>query len=142
MTDGTVYLGARGEEFKAFNILDGHGVKMLHEAGIATAIISGRRSKAVALRARELDMRHVEQGAKDKIEVFQRLAKKLGVKPRECSYMGDDVQDVAVMRLCGFAVSVPNAAREARAAAHWVTQPAARSGARAQVRRARVRAAR
>ena len=129
MTDGTVYLGARGEEFKAFNILDGHGVKMLHEAGIATAIISGRRSKAVALRARELDMRHVEQGAKDKIEVFQRLAKKLGVKPRECSYMGDDVQDVAVMRLCGFAVSVPNAAREARAAAHWVTQAAGGRGA-------------
>jgi 3-deoxy-D-manno-octulosonate 8-phosphate phosphatase (KDO 8-P phosphatase) len=129
MTDGTVYLGARGEAFKAFNILDGHGVKMLHEAGIVTAIISGRRSKAVARRAKELDMRHVEQGAKDKVEVFQRLTKRLGVAPRECSYMGDDVQDVAVMRLCGFAVSVPNAAREARAAAHWVTTAAGGHGA-------------
>jgi 3-deoxy-D-manno-octulosonate 8-phosphate phosphatase (KDO 8-P phosphatase) len=129
MTDGTVYLGPRGEAFKAFNILDGHGVKMLHEAGIATAIISGRRSKAVARRAKELDMRHVEQGAKDKVEVFQRLTKRLGVKASDCAYMGDDVQDVAVMRLCGFAVSVPNAAREARAAAHWVTTAAGGHGA-------------
>src|SRR5260221_299927 len=88
MTDGTVYLGPRGEAFKAFNILDGHGVKMLHEAGIVTAIISGRRSKAVALRARELDMRHVEQGAKDKVEVFQRLTKRLGVTARALDLEG------------------------------------------------------
>ena len=101
MTDGTLYIGERGEEFKAFNILDGHGVKMLHDAGIVTAIISGRRSKAVERRARELDMRHVEQGAKDKLAVFERLTRRLGVEPRECAYMGDDVPDVAVMRRCG-----------------------------------------
>jgi 3-deoxy-D-manno-octulosonate 8-phosphate phosphatase (KDO 8-P phosphatase) len=129
MTDGTVFLGPRGEEFKAFNILDGHGVKMLHEAGIETAIITGRRSKAVALRARELGMRHVEQGVKDKLDVFRRLARRAGVSARECAYMGDDVQDVAVLRACGFAVSVPNAAREARAAAHWVTKKAGGQGA-------------
>src|SRR5258707_15079345 len=113
MTDGTVYLGPRGEAFKAFNILDGHGVKMLHEAGIVTAIISGRRSKAVALRAKELDMRHVEQGAKDKDEAFQRLTKRLGGKAGDCAYMGVDVQHVAAMGLCGFRVTYPTAAREA-----------------------------
>jgi 3-deoxy-D-manno-octulosonate 8-phosphate phosphatase (KDO 8-P phosphatase) len=129
MTDGTVFLGPRGEEFKAFNILDGHGVKMLQEAGVATAIISGRRSPAVARRARELEMGHVEQGAKDKLATFRRLARRVGVAPRECAYMGDDIPDVAVMRACGFAVSVPNGSREARAAAHWVTKAPGGHGA-------------
>jgi 3-deoxy-D-manno-octulosonate 8-phosphate phosphatase (KDO 8-P phosphatase) len=131
MTDGSVFMGARGEVFKAFNILDGHGVTMLHSAGIATAILTGRRSKAVALRARELAIAHVEQGAKDKLAVFERLAGKLGVDAEACAYMGDDVQDLEVMRRCGFAVAVPNAVDEVRSAAHYVTRA---SGGRGAVR--------
>jgi 3-deoxy-D-manno-octulosonate 8-phosphate phosphatase (KDO 8-P phosphatase) len=122
MTDGTLFLGARGEAFKAFNILDGHGVKMLQAAGIATAIISGRKSKAVAVRARELAIRHVDQGVKDKLAAFERLRAKLGFDARACAYMGDDVIDIAVMRACGFAASVPNAVDEVKRVAHYVTE--------------------
>lgn len=121
MTDGTIFMGPRGEAFKAFNILDGHGVKMLQSAGIATAIISGRKSKAVALRAKELSIRHVEQGAKDKVAVFERLRAKLGLGAESCAFMGDDVQDLDVMRRCGFAVAVPNAVDAVKAVAHYVT---------------------
>jgi 3-deoxy-D-manno-octulosonate 8-phosphate phosphatase (KDO 8-P phosphatase) len=129
MTDGTIYLGARGEAFKAFNIQDGHGVKLLQQHGIATAIISGRKSKAVDLRAKELGIKHVEQGATDKVAVFEKLVRKLGVKESECAYMGDDVQDMGVMRRCGLAVSVPGGAGEVKAIAHYVTRAGGGRGA-------------
>lgn len=129
MTDGTLFLGPRGETFKAFNILDGHGVKMLHEAGIATAIITGRKSKAVTLRAKELAIRHVEQGVKDKLAVFERLRAKLGIDAKACAYMGDDVVDLEPMRACGFAVSVPNAAEAVKKIAHYVTRAGGGRGA-------------
>ena len=129
MTDGSVVLGPRGEALKAFNILDGHGVKMLQDAGIATAIISGRSSKMVALRAKELAIRHVKQGAKDKLAAFERLAGKLGVDAQACAYMGDDVQDLEVMRRCGFGVAVPGAVDEVRSVAHYVTRAAGGRGA-------------
>lgn len=129
MTDGTIYIGARGEAFKAFNILDGHGVKMLQAAGIATAIISGRKSAAVAYRAKELAIRHVRQGVPDKVAAFERLRKKLEVEPEACAFMGDDVVDLEVMRRCGFAVAVPNAVEAVRRAAHYVTQAPGGRGA-------------
>src|SRR5437763_16355627 len=74
LTDGTLYIGAQGEQLKAFNILDGHGLKMLQQAGIATAIISGRSSEAVAGRARELAIAHVVQGCTDRVAAFAALA--------------------------------------------------------------------
>lgn len=129
MTDGTLYIGANGEAFKAFNILDGHGVKMLQSVGIATAIISGRESKMVARRAKELAIRHVKQGAKDKLAEFERLIKRLGLAPEACAYMGDDLIDLPVMRRCGFAVSVPNGAEAVRSQAHYVTRAGGGRGA-------------
>ena len=123
MTDGTLYFGPRGEALKAFNILDGHGLKLLHEAGIVTAILSGRKSAAVAARARELKLAHVIQGTgEDKVPAFEKLAKKVGVDPASCSFMGDDIQDLAVMGRCGFAVAVANAVEEVKARAHYVTR--------------------
>src|SRR5829696_6698807 len=109
MTDGTLYIGAEGEAFKAFNILDGHGVKMLQAAGIATAIISGRSSPAVARRAAELGIEHVVQGCADKVADFERLRSALGAAAESCAFVGDDLPDLAVMRRCGFAVAVANA---------------------------------
>jgi 3-deoxy-D-manno-octulosonate 8-phosphate phosphatase (KDO 8-P phosphatase) len=129
MTDGTVFMGPRGEALKAFNILDGHGVKMLQAAGIATAIISGRSSKMVALRAKELAIRHVQQGAKDKLAAFEQLIARLGVDARACAFVGDDVMDLPVMRRCGFAVSVPNGAEAVRSEAHYVTRAGGGRGA-------------
>ena len=122
LTDGTLYIGPQGEQLKAFNILDGHGLRMLQGAGVATAIISGRSCEAVAWRARELGITHVAQGVADKVAEFGRLRAAVGVEAQACAFMGDDLPDLAVMRLCGLAVSVPNAAEPVRGAAHYVTR--------------------
>jgi 3-deoxy-D-manno-octulosonate 8-phosphate phosphatase (KDO 8-P phosphatase) len=131
MTDGTLYIGGGGEAFKAFNILDGHGVKMLQAAGIATAIISGRSSDAVVRRAAELSIVHVVQGAGDKLAAFDALLSRLGVEPAACAFVGDDLPDLAVMKNCGLAVAVANAADAVKSAAHYVTRA---SGGRGAVR--------
>jgi 3-deoxy-D-manno-octulosonate 8-phosphate phosphatase (KDO 8-P phosphatase) len=122
MTDGTLYIGAEGEAFKAFNILDGHGLKMLAEAGVATAIISGRSSAAVARRAAETSIAHVLQGSADKAADFERLAAALGVAASACAFVGDDLPDLEIMRRCGLAVAVANAAEQVKQCAHYVTR--------------------
>jgi 3-deoxy-D-manno-octulosonate 8-phosphate phosphatase (KDO 8-P phosphatase) len=131
MTDGTIYIGPQGETFKAFNILDGHGVKMLQSAGVATAIISGRASEAVAWRAKELSIPHVVQGAADKVAEFEKLLSSLGLEARACAFVGDDLPDLPVMTRCGLAIAVANAAEGVKAAAHYVTRA---SGGRGAVR--------
>ena len=127
MTDGTLYIGPQGETLKAFNILDGHGVKMLQSAGVATAIISGRASEAVTWRAKELAIAHVAQGAANKVAEFEKLLATLKLEAGSCAFMGDDLPDLPVMARCGFAVAVANAAECVKAAAHYVTR--ARAGA-------------
>ena len=131
MTDGTLYIGESGEVFKAFNILDGHGIKMLQAAGVTTAIISGRFSPALTRRAAELGIEHVKQGSADKVEDFEHLSATLGVQALDCAFVGDDLPDLAVMRRCGFAVAVANAVDAVKEAAHHVTQA---SGGRGAVR--------
>ena len=123
LTDGSLFWGPRGEALKVFNILDGHGIKMLHDAGIVTAIISGRKSSAVAHRARELKIAHVIQGTgNDKVPAFERLVSRVKVDEESCSFMGDDIQDLGVMKRCGLAVAVANAVDPVKEAAHYVTR--------------------
>ena len=129
MTDGTIYMGPQGEVMKAFSILDGHGLKLLQQAGVACAIISGRTSEAVSWRAQELGIEHVAQGVGDKVAAFERLLSQTGVAAQASAFMGDDLPDLPVMRLCGFAVSVPGGVAEVRAAAHYVTRAAGGRGA-------------
>lgn len=129
LTDGTLWIGPRGEAFKAFNILDGHGLKMLQSAGVATAILSGRSSEAVSRRAGELGIAHVIQGSPDKVADFERLVARLGVTADACAFMGDDLPDLAVMRRCGLAIAVANAVDEVKAAAHYVTRASGGKGA-------------
>ncbi len=122
LTDGTIYIGAQGEAFKAFDIQDGHGVKMLQAAGIATAIISGRSSEAVTRRAQELSIEHVVQGSPDKVASLEALLAKVGLEARQCAFVGDDLPDLAVMKRCGYAVAVANAVEAVKEAAHYVTR--------------------
>ncbi|HUL96631.1 MAG TPA: HAD-IIIA family hydrolase [Usitatibacter sp.] len=129
MTDGTLFIGAQGEAFKAFNIQDGHGVKMLQAAGIATAIISGRSSESVLRRAAELHVAHVVQGSSDKARSFDELIASLGVEANACAFMGDDLPDLPVLRRCGFAVAVANACDAVKSAAHYVTRASGGKGA-------------
>ena len=129
LTDGTVYLTERGEEMKAFNILDGLGLKMLSDSGIATAFLSGRKSPMVALRAREIGIAHVMQGISDKLGAYHRLLRKLGLAEEETFFMGDDLPDLPVLRRCGLAFSVPNAPEDVRGHAHYVTNARGGQGA-------------
>ncbi len=129
LTDGRVYYGARGEQLQCFNIKDGHGLKSLARAGIAVAILSGRRSAAVTRRCRELGIRHVIQGSGDKVRDFRALAAKLAVSAAQCAYIGDDAPDVALLREVGLAFAVADAHPSARAAAHHVTRLAGGCGA-------------
>ena len=129
LTDGTIWMGPQGEAFKGFNILDGHGIKMLQAAGIDTAILSGRESQAVVRRAGELAIGHVVQGAGDKLAAFEELLARAGSRAEACSFMGDDLPDLPVLRRCGFAVAVANAVAPVKEAAHYVTQAAGGRGA-------------
>lgn len=129
LTDGTIYLQADGRELKAFNVLDGTGIKYLQRAGLEVAILSGRRSAAVRARARELGIAHVVQGSKFKMQGLDKLLKATGLSPQETCFVGDDLPDIPVMRNVGFAVAVANARPEVIKAAHWTTQTPGGKGA-------------
>lgn len=122
MTDGSLYLADDGQEFKAFNTLDGHGMKMLNRSGVELAIITGRTSQLVALRAINLGVTHLYQGSEDKLTAFLDVLEKSGLDPAECAYMGDDVVDLPVMRRCGLAVCVPAAPALVKQHSHYITQ--------------------
>jgi 3-deoxy-D-manno-octulosonate 8-phosphate phosphatase (KDO 8-P phosphatase) len=129
LTDGTVLISSDGTESKAFSILDGHGLKQLAGAGITVAWISGRKSEATTLRAKELKIPHVIQGRIDKLTALTGLADKLGFTPAECAYMGDDVIDAPAISWAGVGVTPPGAMPEALAAAAYVTLRDAGRGA-------------
>ncbi|MDA8381646.1 MAG: HAD family hydrolase [Betaproteobacteria bacterium] len=131
LTDGTLYLGDDGQEYKAFNSLDGHGMKMLKASGVELAIITGRRSQCVSHRAANLGIAHLHQGVEDKLAAYETLIGSLGLAPGQTGYMGDDVVDLPVLRRVGFAVCVPAAPDVVKAHVHYVTQrPGGRGAAR------------
>ena len=129
LTDGALYYTDAGEEFKAFNVQDGHGIKMLQESGVAIAIITSRSSKLVANRARNLGIDHLYQGVENKLDAMNALLTKLGLTLAEAGYMGDDVIDLPVLRRCGFAASVPEAPALVRQHAHYITRARGGHGA-------------
>jgi 3-deoxy-D-manno-octulosonate 8-phosphate phosphatase (KDO 8-P phosphatase) len=106
MTDGSLYFTPAGDEIKVFSSLDGHGLKMLQEAGIAVAIITGRSSEMVSRRAENLGITLVHQGVHDKRAVMETLRSTLGLNHHQLGYMGDDVVDLPVLRACGFSATV------------------------------------
>lgn len=129
MTDGTLFLGDDGQEFKGFHSLDGHGLKMLKGSGVELAIITGRTSRVVEHRAANLGITHLYQGAHDKLDIYQQLLAKLGLPPEETAYMGDDVVDLPVMRRAGLAITVPAAPELVKAYSHYITGREAGRGA-------------
>jgi 3-deoxy-D-manno-octulosonate 8-phosphate phosphatase (KDO 8-P phosphatase) len=129
LTDGRITPVVGGEELKSFHTRDGHGLVMLHRAGLRSGIISGRRSRLVELRASDLGVSFVRQGALDKVEAFEALLGEAGVGPSHAAYVGDDVVDIPLMRRCALAVAVADATPDTRAAAHYVTRLPGGSGA-------------
>ncbi len=133
MTDGSLYLTDDGHEIKAFNSLDGHGLKMLKSTGVELAIITGRTSQLVIHRARNLGITHLHQGAHDKLKVYRQLLLDLNLSEAQTAYMGDDVVDLPVMRRSGLAITVPAAPDLVKAHSHYLTR---REGGRGAVREA------
>jgi 3-deoxy-D-manno-octulosonate 8-phosphate phosphatase (KDO 8-P phosphatase) len=129
LTDGRLWYGPAGEALKAFNTLDGHGIKMLAASGVVPAILSGRRSQAVAQRAAELGIEHVLQGIDDKRAAYVALVAQLGMQAESTGYAGDDVVDLPVLVRCGFACAPREAPQAVRQRVHYVCQSPAGAGA-------------
>jgi 3-deoxy-D-manno-octulosonate 8-phosphate phosphatase (KDO 8-P phosphatase) len=129
LTDGSLFYDDRGEEYKAFNSRDGHGIKMLRASGVDTGIITGRTSNIVLHRARNLGIDHIFQGADDKLAAYGELLARVGLEPNQIAYMGDDVVDLPVMNRCGLAITVPDAPEEVKARCRLVTRAQAGRGA-------------
>ncbi len=129
MTDGGLFLADSGEEFKRFNSLDGHGIKMLRASGVEVAIITGRTSRCVELRAQNLGIQHVYQGVERKLDAMVDLLNKLKLSRDAAAYMGDDVVDLCVMRHVGLSISVPQSPQLVREHSDYVTQLSGGHGA-------------
>jgi 3-deoxy-D-manno-octulosonate 8-phosphate phosphatase (KDO 8-P phosphatase) len=129
LTDGRLYFGARGEALKVFHVRDGHGVKLLMASGVEVAAVSGRRSAAVAVRMRELKVKHVVQGCRDKVAALHSLCEGLGIDALACACIVDDTPDLPLMSAVGFAAAVADAHPLVRSAAHWVAKHAGGRGA-------------
>ena len=133
LTDGSLHFGPDGEALKTFNVLDGQGIRLLQNAGIATAIISARQSAIVSKRASDLGITHVRQGIHDKKMAFLALLAELHITSNECGFIGDDVIDLPVLSRVGFAASVPNGHPEVRSRVDYVTTAAGGKGAAREV---------
>ncbi|MFV0888454.1 KdsC family phosphatase [Metapseudomonas otitidis] len=121
LTDGKLYFLADGSEFKTFNTLDGHGIKMLINSGVRTAIISGRSTPVVERRARNLGIQHLYQGREDKLVVLDELLGELELDYSQVAYLGDDLPDLPVIRRVGLGMAVASADAFVRQHAHGVT---------------------
>ncbi len=129
LTDGLLYLGPEGQEFKATSVKDGHGLVMLKRAGVELAVISGRPSAAMAARCVELGIEHVALGVRDKLAVFRKLLERLKLKPDQTCFMGDDTPDLPLMEFVGLALAPSDAMEAVLEAAHWVSRSPGGKGA-------------
>lgn len=121
LTDGHLYFTGDGWS-QRFCVRDGYGVKLLQAAGVEVAVLSGGEVPSGRARAASLGLRHARFGVSDKVAAFAALAQELGVSAAETAFMGDELPDIPLLRLVGFAATVPEAVAEVRAAAHYVTR--------------------
>lgn len=129
LTDGRLYFLSNGVEAKAFHIRDGLGLKMLMNAGIKTAVITGRDSEAAQARAAELGLNYFYHGVQDKLNVIHELRAKMAIDMAAVAFMGDDLPDISALRACGLSVTVPEASQAVRAHTHYVTRERGGHGA-------------
>ena len=133
LTDGSIFLGNDGEEFKAFNSQDGMGIKLAQKEGIEVAIITGRESKIVERRAGELDIEEIYQGIDDKLSILKKVVEKYEIDYEQTAYIGDDLNDLPVLKKVGFSLTAANGVDQVKEAVDYVTK---RSGGRGAVREA------
>lgn len=129
LTDGKLYFGPDGTEIKAFNTLDGHGMKALQRSGVGIAIITGRCSEQTRRRAHALGVRHLIQGREDKYVALRELLQEHPLPLEQIAMMGDDWPDLSIMTHVGLSLTVPNAHPEVLQRAHWQSTRAGGEGA-------------
>lgn len=129
LTDGSLFLGDDGQEYKAFNSRDGHGMTMLQETGVKLAVITGRSSEVVRIRMQSLGVEHVYQGRRDKVPAYEELKRASGLADEQIAYVGDDVVDLPVMRRVGLSIAVADAHPLLQQHAHWHTRSPGGRGA-------------
>lgn len=129
LTDGRLYFSNQGDEFKTFNTLDGHGIKMLQKNGVKVGIITGRTSKLVEKRANDLGIEILVQGREDKWDALQDILQAHPVELEEIAFMGDDWPDLSVMTRVGLSLTVANAQTSVAERAHWQSQERGGEGA-------------
>jgi 3-deoxy-D-manno-octulosonate 8-phosphate phosphatase (KDO 8-P phosphatase) len=129
MTDGGLYFGEHGEALKRFHVLDGHGLSLLREGGVAVALVTGRSGPILARRAAELGIAEVMQGIRDKGAALAELGQRLGISLEDTGFMGDDTIDITAMQRVRFAASVPHAPAYVAQAAHWISTAGGGNGA-------------
>ena len=129
LTDGRLFIGEQGEVFKAFHVLDGHGLKLLAQVGITPIIITGRDSPAVRRRVADLGLRDAHFGVSDKLAVAQPLLDARGLAWADVAVIGDDWPDLPLLARAGFACAPAQAHAEAKALAHHITQAKGGEGA-------------
>ena len=133
LTDGSLFIGDDGQQYKAFNSKDGHGLRMLMDAGIDVGILTGRQSDVVLHRCRDLGIKHIIQGRRDKLEALTDLLQSAQVSAEQCAFIGDDLVDLPVMRRVALGMAVADATLQVRQHAHWVSH---HPGGRGAVREA------
>lgn len=133
LTDGKLYFTSQGDEMKAFSSLDGHGLKMLQRAGVEVVIISGRQSRALELRAQNLEISELHMGVADKRGLMAQLLARRGLDFTRAGYMGDDVMDLPVLRACGFSATVADGHAEVISRVDYVAQKVGGGGAAREV---------
>ncbi|MDO4878697.1 MAG: HAD family hydrolase [Neisseria sp.] len=129
LTDGRIFIRDNGEEIKSFHTLDGHGLKMLQNSGVQTAVITGRDAPSVGLRVQQLGIGYYYKGIRDKRTAYAELRARAGVAEDQCAFIGDDVVDLPVMVRCGLPVAVPEAHWFVLRHAAYVTRKPAGGGA-------------
>lgn len=129
LTDGGLYFSEVGETLKRFHTLDGHGIKLLQQAGITPAVVTGRDSPALRLRLKALGVMHARFGTEDKRPAAESILAELGLSWPQAAAIGDDWPDLPVMRRVAFACAPAQAHIEARAVAHHVTAAPGGAGA-------------
>ena len=121
LTTGALFIGDDGQEYKAFNSKDGHGLRMLQDGGIEVAIITGRTSNVVVHRAKDLGISRIYQGRREKLPAYEELLQDTGLSHEDIAYVGDDVVDLPIMSKVGLAICVQDGHFYVKQNAHWVT---------------------
>ena len=129
LTDGSIAYDDNGIELKTFNVRDGLGIRLLMSSGIIIGIITGRSSEALRHRCRNLGISHLFDGVRDKAALLEEIVSNTGISAEEIAFMGDDLQDLALMRKVGVSIAVADSCAEITEAADWVTHAKGGRGA-------------